>query len=75
MVPSLSGLSDVPCLCTSLDGVDRAILRGRAGTLAYWLRAGVPESITGPFLTSMEHLVMGCSGPCRGNSGTARCVA
>lgn len=74
-VPSASGLTDVQCLCATLDGNDRVILRGRADTLAWWERMGENIGRRQELLSTMVHLVVGCSGPCRGNSATVeRCV-
>jgi hypothetical protein len=84
MVPSASGMSDVPCLCATLDASDRVILRGRADRLRAMKartifhsaedRAFHTEQIASKVQT-MVHLVAGCVGPCRGNSATEpRCV-
>jgi hypothetical protein len=72
MVPSASGLTDVPCLCADLDPTDRVILQGRADTLTSW---GPSGQYSAHLLSTMVHLVAGCSGRCRGNTGTDRCVA
>lgn len=76
VVPSLSGLSDVACLCTDLTPNDRVILRGRADTLAWWERGGVAAEQLDRLRSTMVHLVAGCEGPCRGNSTRLepRCV-
>lgn len=83
-VPSLSGWTDVDCLCATLDANDRVILRGRTDTLQAW-EAQLPRctEIGQEFLaqqiehlrSTMVHLVAGCEGRCRGNSSNAdRCV-
>lgn len=71
MVPSASGLSDVPCLCATLSGNDRVILHGRADTLNAWIRSGEAPEHLKRLHSTMIHLVAGCAGPCRGNSSSA----
>ena len=75
-VPSASGLTDERCLCVTLDANDRVILRGRADTLAWWDRSGARAEDCQRLLSTMVHLVMGCSGRCRGNAAQVeRCVS
>lgn len=81
VVPSASGWTDVPCLCATLDGNDRVILSGRADWVR-WMRTQQPADLAwheqqiAEQVERMRHLVMGCAGPCRGNSSSVpRCVA